>query len=132
MQDNALDAVELYASFPFHSATFDDGYLHGEIVRHLMRLGLFDHPRLQPALIACVASCARAIASSLQDGPHHGVAGGGRVCGDAGRQVQVLPHAARGTALQSSVRSYLQIYAAINNKAVDDPALQAFFKFKCW
>jgi hypothetical protein len=25
-----------------------------------------------------------------------------------------------------------EIYAAINGKNVDDPSLQAFFKFKCW
>ena len=30
------------------------------------------------------------------------------------------------------ISSTSQIYAAINGKSVDDPSLQAFFKFKCW
>jgi hypothetical protein len=48
-------AVDLYASFPFgDTLSFDDGYLHGEVVRHLMKRGLFDDPRLKTALIAFV------------------------------------------------------------------------------
>jgi hypothetical protein len=51
-----MEAVDLYGKFPFveTSVSFDDGFLHGEIVRHLVKAGIFDDQRLKTSLIAFV------------------------------------------------------------------------------
>ncbi len=55
VQSDAMAAVDLYASFPFSAnPSFDDGYLHGEIVRHLMKAQKYDDLRLKSSLIAFV------------------------------------------------------------------------------
>ena len=52
-QESPMSAVDLYAKFPFaEPPTFDDGYLHGEIVRHLMKAALYDDSRLKTSIIA--------------------------------------------------------------------------------
>ena len=62
-QTDVLTAVGLYAKFPFTEAlSFDDGYLHGEIVRHLMKKAQYDDLRLKGSLIAfviahCMLAC---------------------------------------------------------------------------
>ena len=53
-----MAAVELYVSFPFpETLGFDDGYLHGEVVRHLMKLAKYDDARLPASIIAYVPHC---------------------------------------------------------------------------
>lgn len=103
---STLDAVELYALFPFTGVlSFDDGYLHGEIVRHLMKASKFEDPRLKTSLIAM-----------------------GKISGLTSIEsyIKVLDEKFRYSKILK------EIYAAVNGKDVDDPALQAFFKFKCW
>ena len=48
-----LKAVDVYAKYPFNEeSTFDDAYLHGEIVRILMKQEQFDDSRLEKHMIA--------------------------------------------------------------------------------
>ena len=47
-----LQAVTVYARYPFQeTSSFDDAYLHGEIVRLLMKHEQFNDPRLQKHMI---------------------------------------------------------------------------------
>ena len=50
-----MAAVDLYSKYPFpETLSFDDAYLHGEIVRLLMKQHAFDNPQLRTSLIAYV------------------------------------------------------------------------------
>eukprot|EP00051_Salpingoeca_urceolata_P024392 m.428022 g.428022 ORF g.428022 m.428022 type:complete len:96 (-) comp20230_c0_seq31:39-326(-) len=82
-----------------------DGYLHGEACRLLMKLEVYDDPRLMSSMI-----------------------GLGKVMGiqSIEKYVQVLDDKLKYSAMLK------EIYAKVNGKTVDDPDLVAFFKFKCW
>lgn len=98
-------AVDVYAKFPFNDPpTFDDAFLHGEIVRLLMKSESYDNPWLCMSLIAM-----------------------GKALGIGVLEKQV-------TILENKFQSKLlkQVYAGVHGKPIDDPELQAFFKFKCW
>eukprot|EP00058_Branchiostoma_floridae_P021150 XP_002606640.1 hypothetical protein BRAFLDRAFT_120093 [Branchiostoma floridae] len=100
-----LAAVDVYCRFPFpEELTFDDAYIHGEVVRILMKHEKFDDPRLADSMIAF-----------------------GRVMGitTLDKYVSILDDKFKTDMLK-------KIYAGVHGKAVDDPDLQAFFKFKCW
>ena len=102
---DTLAAVEVYSKFPFsQEPSFDDGYLYGEIVHHLMAGQCYTDPLLERSLIAL-----------------------GRVLGINALEKQFA-------VLESKFQSSLlkKVTAGIHGKAVDDPSLQAFFKFKCW
>ncbi|XP_065833174.1 uncharacterized protein [Oscarella lobularis] len=107
VKDDPLSAVAVYTQFPFSKETqptFDDAYIHGEIVRLLMKVEQYDHPSLKSNLVAM-----------------------GRVMGIASleKYANVLDAKFKTNLLK-------RIYAGVHNKNVDDPDLQAFFKFKCW
>ena len=100
-----IAAVEVYSSFPFSDPpSFDDAYLHGEIVQLLMTSESYDNPRLPVSMIAM-----------------------GRALGLAVLEKNV-------SILEAKFKSPLlkQVYAGVHNKDIDNPELQAFFKFKCW
>ncbi|XP_066282667.1 uncharacterized protein [Branchiostoma lanceolatum] len=100
-----LAAVDVYCKFPFtEELTFDDAYIHGEVVRILMKHEKFDDPRLADSMIAF-----------------------GRVMGitTLDKYVSILDDKFKTNMLK-------KIYAGVHGKDIDDPDLQAFFKFKCW
>ena len=100
-----IKAVDVYSKFPFSDPpSFDDAYLHGEIVRILMKGSLYDDPRLASSMIAM----GRALGIGVLD-----------------RHVSTLEAKFKTAMLK-------QVYAGVHGKSVDDPDLQAFFKFKCW
>ena len=104
-KSDPVAAVDVYAKFPFNDPpTFDDAFLHGEIVRLLMKSESYDNPRLCTSLIAM-----------------------GKALGIGVLEKQV-------SILESKFQSKLlkQVYAGVHGKSLDDPELQAFFKFKCW
>lgn len=104
-KSDPVAAVDVYAKFPFNEPpTFDDAFLHGEIVRLLMKSESYDNPRLCTSLIAM-----------------------GKALGIVVLEKQV-------SILESKFQSKLlkQVYAGVHGKSLDDPELQAFFKFKCW
>lgn len=104
-KSDPVAAVDVYAKFPFNNPpTFDDAFLHGEIVRLLMKSESYDNPRLCTSLIAM-----------------------GKALGIGVLEKQV-------SILESKFQSKLlkQVYAGVHGKSLDDPELQAFFKFKCW
>lgn len=98
-------AVEVYAQFPFQDPpTFDDAFLHGEIIRLVMKSEDYDNP--------CLASSMVAMGKALGIGVLE-------------KQVAILENKFKSALLKS-------VYAGVHGKPVDDPELQAFFKFKCW
>ncbi len=98
-------AVEVYSKFPFSEPpTFDDAFLHGEIVRLVMKNEDYDNPRLCRSLIAM----GKALGIGVID-----------------KQVAILEGKFKSAVLKT-------VYAGIHGKPVDDSELQAFFKFKCW
>lgn len=102
---DTLAAVEVYSKFPFaEEPSFDDGYLYGEIVHHLMAAKCYNDPLLERSLVAL-----------------------GRVLGITALEKQFA-------VLESKFQSSLlkKVTAGIHGKEVDDPSLQAYFKFKCW
>lgn len=102
---NPEGAVEVYARFPFDEPpTFDDAYLHGEIIRLLMKSGSYDNPRLSASMIAM----GKALGIGVLD-----------------KQVTILEGKFKYHILKI-------VYAGVHGKAVDDTELAAFFKFKCW
>ena len=106
VKSDPLGAVEVYSKYPFTDPlTYDDAYLHGEIARLLMKHEKFDDPRLGASMIAL-----------------------GKVMGFSvlEKYVETLDSKFKYSKL------LMQIYAEVNGKSVDDPDLQAFFKFKCW
>ncbi|PIK36475.1 hypothetical protein BSL78_26693 [Apostichopus japonicus] len=105
LKTEPLKAVDVYAKYPFkEESTFDDAYLHGEIVRILMKQEQFDDSRLGRHMIAW-----------------------GRVMGLGclEKYVEILDSKFKSELLKN-------VYAGVNRKSVDDPDLQDFFKFKMW
>ena len=104
-QTDPIAAVEVYSSFPFSDPpTFDDAYLHGEIVQLLMTSESYDNPRLSVSMIAM----GRALGLAVLE-----------------KNVSILEAKFKTPLLK-------QVYAGVHNKNIDDSELQAFFKFKCW
>lgn len=100
-----VKAVEVYSKFPFSEPpTFDDAFLHGEIVRLVMKNEDYDNPRLSRSLIAM----GKALGIGVID-----------------KQVAILEGKFKSAVLKT-------VYAGIHGKPIDDPELQAFFKFRCW
>ncbi len=100
-----LDAVHVYSQYPFSQPpTFDDAYLHGEVSRLLMSAEAYDDPRLVSSMVAM--------------GQALGI-------GVLEKQVAVLENKFKSALLK-------KIYAGVHRKPLNDPDLQAFFKFKCW
>lgn len=104
-EKNPRAAVEVYAQFPFQEPpTFDDAFLHGEIIQLLMKNEDYDNPRLITSMIAM----GRALGIGVLE-----------------KQVSILENKGRTSMLKT-------VYAGVHSKSVNDPDLQAFFKFKCW
>ena len=104
-KSNPVAAVEVYAQYPFSDPpSFDDAFLHGEIVNLLMKSESYDAPQLCTSLIAM-----------------------GKALGIGVLEKQV-------TILEGKFKTGLlkKVYAGVHGKPLDDPELQAFFKFKCW
>lgn len=100
-----VEAVDVYSRFPFSNPpTFDDAYLHGEIVQLLMSSENYDDPRLCSSMIAM----GKALGIGVLE-----------------KQVSVLENKFKSSLLK-------QIYAGVHGKSIDDSDLQAFFKFKVW
>ena len=98
-------AVSIYSKFPFSDPpTFDDAFLHGEIVRLVMKNEDYDNPQLTRSLIAM----GKALGINVID-----------------KQVAILEGKFKSAVLKT-------VYAGIHGKPIDDSELQAFFKFKCW
>ena len=98
-------AVDAYSRFPFSDPpSFNDAYLHGEIVRLLISSEGYDNPRLLTSLVAM----GRALGIGVLE-----------------KQVSVLENKFKTDLLK-------KVYSGVHGKPVDDPDLQAFFKFKCW
>ena len=98
-------AVDAYAHFPFSNPpSFNDAYLHGEIVRLLMASENHDDPRLLTSLVAM----GKALGIGVLE-----------------KQVSVLENKFKTDLLK-------KVYSGVHGKPIDDPDLQAFFKFKCW
>ena len=98
-------AVDVYSRFPFSDPpSFDDAFLLGEIIRLLMARESYDDPRLRSSLIAMGKALGIAVLE---------------------KQVSILENKFKTGLLK-------QVYAGVHGKPVDDPELQAFFKFKCW
>ncbi|KAJ8308540.1 hypothetical protein KUTeg_013414 [Tegillarca granosa] len=104
-KSNPAAAVEIYSKFPISDPpTFDDAYIIGEIVRLLMKAESYGDPKLEKYMILY-----------------------GRVLGlpVLEKYVKILEDKFKTDLLK-------KVYAGVNMKAVDDPDLEAFFKFKCW
>lgn len=101
-----LAAVDVYCRFPRsgNEDSFDDAYLSGEIVHILMKHEKFDDPRL----------CEHTVVY-------------GRVMG-----IGVLEKYMETLDAKFKTSLLKNIYAGVHRKDVDDPDLEAFFKFKCW
>ncbi len=105
LKGDPMGAVDVYSRFPFSNPpTFDDAFLHGEIVRLLMAEEQYEDPRLRDSLIAM----GKALGIGVLE-----------------KQVSVLEGKFKTKLLK-------QVYAGVHGKPVDDPDLLAFFKFKCW
>ncbi len=104
-KSDPMGAVDVYSRFPFSNPpTFDDAFLHGEIVQILLTGEKYDDPRLCTSMVAM-----------------------GKALGIGILEKQV-------TILEGKFKSKLlkEVYSGVHGKPVDDPDLQAFFKFKCW
>ena len=102
---NPKEAVDVYSKFPFQDPpTFDDAFLHGEIIRLLMKSEDYDNPHLCSSMIAM----GKALGIGVLE-----------------KQVAILEGKFKSPLLKS-------VYAGVHGKPVDDPELKAFFKFKCW
>ena len=98
-------AVDAFSRFPFSDPpSFNDAYLHGEIVRLLMASEQYDDSRLQNSMVAMGQALGIAVLE---------------------KQVSILENKFKTDLLK-------KVYAGVHGKPVDDPDLQAFFKFKCW
>ncbi|KAK6180982.1 hypothetical protein SNE40_008936 [Patella caerulea] len=104
-KSDPLEAVNVFCKFPVpDEPSFDDAYIFGEIVRLLMKNEKYDDPRLASNLVSY-----------------------GRVLGLGAleKNVKILEEKFKFETLKT-------VYAGVNRKSVDDPDLQAFFKFKLW
>ena len=98
-------AVDAYAKFPFSDPpSFNDAYLHGEIVRLLMASENYNNPCLLTSMVAM----GKALGIGVLE-----------------KQVSILENKFKTDLLK-------KVYSGVHGKPVDDPDLQAFFKFKCW
>ncbi|XP_074656502.1 uncharacterized protein LOC141909757 [Tubulanus polymorphus] len=105
IKDDPLGAVDIFAKFPVSdTASFDDAYIHGEIVRLLIKCEKYDDPRLGPNMISW-----------------------GKIMGLAvlDKYVKILDDKFKSDLL-------MKVYAGVNGRDVDDPEMQAFFRHKCW
>ena len=101
-----MKAVALYDDFPcVDPPTFDDGYIHGEVVRILLKEKEFGDARLERHMV-----------------------GSGKVNGvnSLNKEIHILDEQFKYS------KMLMRIYAAINQTSVEDPELQDFFKIKCW
>lgn len=101
-----MKAVALYDGFPcVDPPTFDDGYIHGEVVRILLKEKEFGDARLERHMV-----------------------GSGKVNGvnSLNKEIHILDEQFKYS------KMLMRIYAAINQTSVEDPELQDFFKIKCW
>ncbi|BFZ07436.1 hypothetical protein BsWGS_10476 [Bradybaena similaris] len=104
-KSDPLEAVNVYCRFPIsENPTYDDAYIFGEIVRILMKNEKFDDERLAKNMIAY-----------------------GKVLG-----LVVLDNYTKILEQKRKNDLLKKVYAGVNNKSVDDPDMQAFFKFKFW
>lgn len=104
-KSDPVAAVDAYTKFPFcDPPSFNDAYLHGEILRLLMASERYDDPRLQTSMVAM----GRALGIGVLE-----------------KQVSILENKFKTDLLK-------KVYAGVHGKPIDDPDLQAFFKFKCW
>lgn len=106
IKNEPMKAVDIYSKYPFKDElNFDDAYIHGEIVRLIMKQEKYDDPRLGPSMIAL-----------------------GKIMGLTviEKYVEALDKTFKYSKL------LCQIYAGVHGKDVEDPDLQQFFKFKCW
>ena len=104
-KSSPMEAVDVYCKYPFNDPpTFDDAFLHGEIVRLLMSSEAYNDPRLCSSMVAM----GRALGIGVLE-----------------KQVSILENKFKSALLK-------KVYAGVHGKPVDDPDLQAFFKFKCW
>ncbi|KAI8900002.1 hypothetical protein BC833DRAFT_618939 [Globomyces pollinis-pini] len=104
-QSLITEAINLFTSYPFNEVTSqDDLYLHGEILRLLMKGKHYKHPHLARSLIA------------------------------EGRAMGIKTMSKYIEALDSANENQLlmKVYAEVNRKKIDDPDLVAFFKSKYW
>jgi hypothetical protein len=101
-----MKAVEVYNLFPCKDPpTFDDGYIHSEVVRILMKQKAYSDTRLERHLI-----------------------GVGKVNGvnSIVKEIGILDEEFKFS------KMLMRVYAGINGKDVSDESLQGFFKMKCW
>ena len=104
-KSDPVAAVDVYAKFPFTDPpSFDDAYLHGEIVRLLMSSASYNNPQLVTSMIAM----GKALGIGVLD-----------------KNVSILEAKFKTGLLK-------KVYAGVHGKEIDNPELQAFFKFKCW
>ncbi|KAK3595487.1 hypothetical protein CHS0354_021583 [Potamilus streckersoni] len=105
LKTNPLAAVDVYCKFPISAQpTFDDAFIIGEILRILMKNEKYDDPRLAPNMIAY----GKALGLSALE-----------------KYIKILEEKFKAELLKT-------VYAGVNGRSVDDPDMQAFFKFKCW
>uniref|UniRef100_H2YZP1 Uncharacterized protein n=1 Tax=Ciona savignyi TaxID=51511 RepID=H2YZP1_CIOSA len=107
VRSDPLAAVDVYCSYPSSQAaedSFDDAYLSGEIVSILMKHEKYEDTRLVEHMVKW-----------------------GRVMG-----IGVLEKYMGILDSKFKTEMLKNIYAGVHKKAVDDPDLAAFFKFKCW
>lgn len=106
IKSDPMKAVDTYSKYPFQEPlTFDDAYIHGEMVRLLMKNKKYDDPRLGASMI----SLGKVMGLTVLE-----------------KYVDTLDKTFKYSKL------LMQVYAGVHGKSVDDPDLQQFFKFKCW
>lgn len=106
IKTDSMKAVDTYSKYPFQEPlTFDDAYIHGEIVRLLMKNEKYEDPRLGVSMI----SLGKVMGLTVLE-----------------KYVDTLDKTFKYSKL------LMQVYAGVHGKSVDDPDLQQFFKFKCW
>jgi len=105
VKNNPLAAVDIYCKYPFDGQlSYDDAFLYGEIVRILMKEEKFADTRLLPHMI----SLGKILRFTHLE-----------------KYVTILEN--------KGCTSFLrELYAGINNKAIDDPEVVEFFRFKLW
>ena len=106
IKSDPMKAVDTYSKYPFQEPlTFDDAYIHGEMVRLLMKNEKYDDPRLGSSMI----SLGKVMGLTVLE-----------------KYVDTLDKTFKYSKL------LMQVYAGVHGKSVDDPDLQQFFRFKCW
>ena len=114
-------AVDVYCKFPVQDdskkddkaadegdtnvdESYDDAYIHGEIVRLLVKIEQYDDPRLEKSMISV-----------------------GRLMG-----LSYLEKPVKKLEDKFKYKMLMRVYAGVNRTTVDDPDMEAFFKVKCW